>query len=147
CDLVDADTLEIATEDARDAVKGTFLEGAPVIPVSALTRQGIDDLWKALGDAIEQTTPKDTTAAFRMPVQRVFSAKGQGAVLTGIPVSGHVKLGDNLIVLPLEAKAKVRGIQAYHMSIDEARAGHSTALNLSGIDHTQCRRGFTVAEP
>ncbi|MBV6516741.1 MAG: Selenocysteine-specific elongation factor [Planctomycetes bacterium] len=146
-DLVDADTLELAAEDARDAVKGTFLESAPVVPVSALTRQGLDALWKALGGAIEATKPKDTQGAFRMPVQRVFSAKGQGAVLTGIPVSGRVRLGDNVVILPGEQKGKVRGIQAYHAAIEEARAGHSTALNLAGVDHTACQRGYTVAEP
>jgi selenocysteine-specific elongation factor len=147
CDLVDRDTLEIATQDALDAVKGTFLEGAPVIPVSALTRQGLDELWQALGAAIEHTTPKSTVGAFRMPVQRVFSAKGQGAVLTGIPVSGHVLMGENVVILPGNQKGKVRGIQAYHMALEEARAGHSTALNLGGVDHTLCHRGNTVAEP
>ena len=147
CDLVHADTHEIATQDALDAVKGTFLENAPVIPVSALTRQGLDKLWAELGKAIDQTTPKDTAGPFRMPVQRVFSAKGQGAVLTGIPVSGHVKLGDVVAVLPGEQRGKVRGIQAYHTTIEEARAGHSTALNLGSIDHDKCHRGDTVAEP
>ncbi len=98
-----------------------------MIPVSALTRQGLDKLWAELGKAIDQTTPKDTTGPFRMPVQRVFSAKGQGAVLTGIPVSGHVQLGDVVAVLPGE-QGQVRGIQAYHTTIEEARAGHSTTF-------------------
>ena len=146
-DKVDADTLEIATEDARDAVRGTFLEAAPIVPVSALTRQGVDDLWRALGEAIEKTTPKNVSGAFRMPVQRVFSAKGQGAVLTGIPMAGHIKLGDNVVILPGEQRGKVRGIQAYHMTLDDACAGHSTALNLAGLDHALCHRGDTVAEP
>ncbi|MCC6573426.1 MAG: selenocysteine-specific translation elongation factor [Planctomycetes bacterium] len=146
-DLVDSDTVELAKEDIRDAVRGTFLESAQIVGVSAITRAGFDDLMKALGDAIEKTAPKDTSGVFRMPVQRVFSATGQGAVLTGIPVSGRVKIGDNVVVLPGDQRGKVRGIQAYHMTLEEARAGHSTALNLAGIDHAKVHRGATVATP
>ncbi len=146
-DLADADTLEIAKEDIRDAVHGTFLEGAPIVGVSAVTRAGIEELWSALGAAIETTPPRDDSGVFRMPVQRVFSAAGQGAVLTGIPLSGRVKVGDNVVVLPGEQRGKVRGIQAYHAAIEEARAGHSTALNLAGIDHAKVHRGATVAAP
>lgn len=146
-DKVDADTVELATEDVKELVKGTFLQGAPIIPVSALTGQGMPDLWKALGDAIESTQTRDTQGVFRMPIQRVFSAKGQGAVLTGIPISGHVKLGDNLQVVPGDLRGKVRSIQAYHRTIEEARAGHSAAFNMAGIDHTQVQRGYNLCTP
>lgn len=146
-DKVDADTVELATEDVKELVKGTFLEGAPIIPVSALTGQGMPELWLAIGDAIESTRPKDSQGVFRMPIQRVFSAKGQGAVLTGIPVSGQVKLGDALEVVPGDQRGKVRGIQAYHRTIEEARAGHSAAFNLAGIDHTLVQRGFSLCTP
>lgn len=146
-DKVDADTVELATEDVRDLVRGTFLEAAPVVPISALTGQGLDNLWAELGKLIESTPTRDVSGVFRMPVQRVFSAKGHGAVLTGVPVSGSVKIGDNLVVLPGEQKAKVRAIQAYHSAIEEARAGHSSAFNLSGIDHTQVHRGHTLCAP
>ncbi|MCA8910815.1 MAG: selenocysteine-specific translation elongation factor [Planctomycetes bacterium] len=146
-DTVDEDTVELAKEDVSDLVKGTFLEGAPKVPVSSITGDGIDELWKAIAAVIDETEPRDTSGVFRMPVQRVFSAKGQGAVLTGVPVSGHAKTGDNLVVLPGEQRAKVRSIQAYHSAIDEARAGHSSAFNLTGVDHTKVERGYTLCTP
>ncbi len=146
-DKVDDDTLELAREDVADLVRGTFLESAPVVPVSAVTGDGIDDLWARLGELIESTPGKDITGVFRMPVQRVFSAKGHGAVLTGIPLTGKAAVGDNLVVLPGGQKAKVRGIQAYHSSIEEARAGHSSAFNLAGVDHTLVHRGHTLCAP
>ncbi len=146
-DKVDDDTLELAKEDVSDLVRGTFLESAPVVPASAVTGAGIDELWARVGELIETTPGKDITGVFRMPVQRVFSAKGHGAVLTGIPLTGKAAIGDNLVVLPGGQKAKVRGIQAYHSSIEEARAGHSSAFNLAGVDHTQVHRGHTLCTP
>jgi len=146
-DKVDEDTIELAKEDVAELVEGTFLADAPVIPVSALEGTGLDALWEKIGELIESTEPRDVSGVFRMPVQRVFSAKGHGAVLTGIPLSGQVAVGDNLIVLPGEQKAKVRGIQAYHSSIEVARAGHSSAFNLAGVDHTQVHRGYTLCAP
>lgn len=146
-DKVDADTVELAKEDVSELVRGTFMESAPVIPISALTGQGLEQLWEAISTAIESTPPRDVGGVFRLPVQRVFSAKGQGAVLTGIPVSGSAKLGDNVEVLPGTQKGKIRGIQAYHMAIEEARAGHSAAFNLSGVDHALVARGCTLCAP
>lgn len=146
-DTVDADTVELAKEDISDLVKGTFLQGARMVPVSSITGQGIDDLWAAIGEVIETTEPRDTRGVFRMPIQRVFSAKGQGAVLTGVPLSGHAKVGDTLVVLPGEQKAKVRSIQAYHSAIEEARAGHSSAFNMTGVDHSKVERGHTLCTP
>ena len=81
-----------------------------------------------------------------MPVQRVFTAKGRGAVLTGIPLSGQISVGDNLIVIPGGQKAKVRGLQAYHETIETARAGHSAAFNLAGVEHSEVNRGFTLCD-
>lgn len=143
-DTVDEDTVELAKEDVNDLIKGTFLESAPKVAVSSITGHGIEDLWKAIGEVIEATDVRDSRGVFRMPIQRVFSAKGQGAVLTGVPVSGHAKVGDTLIVLPGDQKAKVRSIQAYHLAIDEARAGHSSAFNMTGVDHTKVERGYTL---
>jgi selenocysteine-specific elongation factor len=146
-DKVDEDTLELAREDVSDLVADTFLQHAPVVPVSAITGQGIDDLWKQLGELIEGTPTRDVAGVFRMPVQRVFSAKGHGAVLTGIPLSGRARVGDNLVVLPGGQKAKIRGIQAYHSAIEEARAGHSSAFNVAGVDHALVHRGHTLCTP
>ncbi|MCZ7607363.1 MAG: selenocysteine-specific translation elongation factor [Planctomycetota bacterium] len=146
-DTVDADTVELAKEDISDLVKGTFLQGARMVPLSSITGQGIEELWEAIGEVIEATEPRDTQGVFRMPIQRVFSAKGQGAVLTGVPLSGHAKVGDTLVVLPGDQKAKVRSIQAYHSAIEEARAGHSSAFNMTGVDHSKVERGHTLCAP
>ena len=82
-----------------------------------------------------------------MPVQRVFTARGFGTILTGIPVSGSVQLGDVVEILPGGQKGKLRGIQAYHESAKVARAGHSTALNIADVDHHEIERGHVVAAP
>ncbi|MDC1142555.1 selenocysteine-specific translation elongation factor, partial [Planctomycetota bacterium] len=146
-DAVDEDTVELAKEDVSDLVGETFLADAPVVPVSALTGEGIDALWTELGKLIESAAPRDTSGVFRMPVQRVFTAKGRGAVLTGIPLSGQVSIGDNLVVVPGNQKAKVRGLQAYHDTIETARAGHSAAFNLAAVDHSTVERGYTLCSP
>ncbi len=149
-DAVDADLVELAAEDVREAVRGTFLEGAPVVPVSAVRGDGLEELRAALAALAAEAEPRAAEGVFRMPVQRVFSARGFGTILTGIPVSGRVAVGDALEVVggrragPLRAPARVRGIQAYHEATDEARAGHSTALNLSDVDHHAVRRGDVV---
>jgi len=146
-DKVDADTVALAKEDIADLVKGTFLQKAPVVPVSAITKAGFEDLSQAINDAIETTSPRDSGGVFRMPIQRVFSAKGQGAVLTGIAVSGSAAIGDALVVMPGGDKGRVRGIQAYHRTIESARAGHSAAFNLSGIDSAKVQRGCNLCTP
>jgi selenocysteine-specific elongation factor len=146
-DLVDEDMAELAAADVRAAVAGTFLESAPLLRVSAATGRGLDELKRELFRIASTTTPRSDEGVFRMPVQRVFSARGFGTVLTGIPVSGRTRIGDVLEVLPARAKGKVRGIQAYAQTTDTARAGHSTALNLADVDHHQVVRGHVVATP
>ncbi|MEZ6018681.1 MAG: hypothetical protein R3F17_00875 [Planctomycetota bacterium] len=91
--------------------------------------------------------PHSTEGIFRMPIQRVFSARGFGTIVTGIPIAGSVSVGDVLEVLPGGLKGKVRGLQAYHESVSVAQAGHSTAINLSDVDHHLVSRGMVVAKP
>ncbi|MFO0984115.1 MAG: selenocysteine-specific translation elongation factor [Planctomycetota bacterium] len=146
-DLVDADYLALAIEDVRDLVKGTFLASAPILPISNTTGEGLDQLQEALEQMIAATPQRTGEGLFRMPVQRVFSAKGHGTVLTGVPVSGRVTVGDTVEVLPLGRQGRVRGIQAYKLDRTQAIAGHSTALNLAEIDFHQVERGATVAAP
>jgi selenocysteine-specific elongation factor len=146
-DLVDRDLLEVVTEEVRGLVRGTFLEGAPVIPVSATTGEGIERLQEALETLVQATPPRPVEGVFRMPVQRVFSAKGHGTIVTGVPLSGRAAIGDTLEVLPAGRTGRIRGLQAYRGDVDEVRVGHSSAINLADIDHAQVKRGDVVAAP
>ena len=146
-DLVDEEMVLLAEEDVRETVAGTFLEGQPILKVSSITGEGIDELKATLIAMAAATPPRGSDGVFRMPVQRVFSARGFGTILTGIPVSGSIQVGDVVELLPSGQKGRVRGLQAYHESTEEARAGHSTAINVSDIDHHSAARGDVVATP
>ncbi len=146
-DAVEAGLVELAAEDVRLAVQGTFLEGAPVLPVSALTGRGLDEFQQALFQLASKARPRSAEGVFRMPIQRVFSARGHGTVVTGIPVSGSVRVGDQIEILPAALTSKVRGLQAYQETVDTIRAGHSSAMNLSDVAHDQVARGMVAATP
>jgi len=146
-DLVDEEMVELAEEDVREAVEGTFLEGAPVFRMAAVQGQGIDEFRAALFAAAAEVEPRSAEGVFRMPIQRVFSSKGFGTVVTGIPVSGGVGVGDALEILPGGLRGKVRGLQAYKQKTERARAGHSTAINLSDVSHKDVERGCVIASP
>ncbi len=146
-DMVEPAMVELAMEDVRAAVKGTFLEDGPILPLSSITGAGLEEFRAALCRMASETPPRSDVGLFRMPIQRVFSAHGFGTIVTGIPMSGSVKVGDVLEVLPGGKRSKVRGIQAYQEATDRARAGHSCALNLSEIDHHEVVRGNVAATP
>ncbi|MBK7877867.1 MAG: selenocysteine-specific translation elongation factor [Planctomycetes bacterium] len=146
-DMVEPGLVELATDDVRSALRGTFLEEAPILPLSSITKVGLDEFQRVLFKMAAETPPRSDTGIFRMPIQRVFSAHGFGTIVTGIPVSGHVQVGDVVEVLPKGLKSKVRGIHAYGESTDRARAGHSCALNLAEIDHHDVVRGNVAAAP
>lgn len=145
-DMVDQDLRELVKEDLQDALRGTFLETAPVAEVSSITGEGIPELLELIHQKVAHLKPRETTGIFRMPIQRVFSAKGFGTVVTGVPVSGHTQLGDTLEIVPLERKGRVRGIHAYGEATDLARAGHSTAINLTDVDYREVHRGMVLTE-
>jgi selenocysteine-specific elongation factor len=146
-DLVDPDLRELAVEELEEFLAGTFLEGAPVVPVSAITGDGMDTLRTTLDGLIEQTTPHVAEGSFRLPVQRVFSAKGHGLVATGVPISGAVRAGDTLEVVRTGRALRVRAVQAYGEAREQGQAGHSTALNLAGGDTDDLTRGDVLATP
>ncbi len=146
-DLVDDEMIELATEDVKSLVAGTFLEGSPIIPVSSQTGQGLDRLIDCLEEEIEKVEHVSLSGLFRMPIQRVFSAKGFGTVVTGVPVSGSVRAQDPVEVLPQGFMGKVRGLQAFGRSFPEGRAGHRIALNISDVNYRAIHRGCTVAAP
>jgi selenocysteine-specific elongation factor len=146
-DKVDAGLVELAADDVRAATRGTFLEGAPLLPLSSLTGAGLEDFKRTLFRMAAETKPRSDAGVFRMPVQRVFSAKGFGTVVTGIPVSGAVSVGEVVEVLPSQRRCKVRNIQAYQENAARARAGHSAAINLSDLTLDDVTRGNVVAAP
>ncbi|MCC6405936.1 MAG: selenocysteine-specific translation elongation factor [Planctomycetes bacterium] len=146
-DLVDAEMVEVAEDDVRSALKGTFLEGAPIVRVSATKGVGLDALKQELFRQASATEPRSAEGVFRMPIQRVFSARGFGTVVTGVPMSGSVEVGALLEVQPGGFVGKVRGLQAYGASVGSARAGHRTAINLADVPHEKVARGSVVASP
>ena len=147
CDLVDEEMIELAELDVRETVAGTFLEGAPLFRLSATNGDGVEAFREALFAAAAEVEPRSAEGVFRMPVQRVFSSRGFGTVVTGIPVSGAVGVGDALEVLPGGLRGKARGLQAYKQKTERARAGHSTAINLSDVGQDEVQRGQVVATP
>ena len=146
-DLVDEELREIVEDDVTTFLRGTFLEGAPVHHVSGETGEGIDELRVDLVRLARAVEPRDDSGLFRLPIQRVFTQPGYGAVVTGIPVQGRVRVGDRVEILPRGLKGRVRGLEAYHHEVEEARAGHRTAMNLSDVNYKSLARGDVVATP
>jgi selenocysteine-specific elongation factor len=146
-DLADADMREIVALEVRELVKGSFLEGAPVVPVSARTGEGLPRLKAALHDLAIRARDRSSTAFFRLPVDRSFSIKGFGAVATGTLVAGEVADGDEVAVYPHGDRARVRGVQVHGRSVSRATAGLRTALNLQGMDASRIVRGHVLAPP
>ncbi len=146
-DLVDADMVELATEAVNELVETTSLKGAPVVPVSSETGEGFDALKKAIVGAIPKSRKaKESRFAFRMPILRRFDVAGRGVVVTGIPLSGHIAVGDGIEIQPIGAPCRVRSIQVHHREAEEARAGHRTAMAISDVKASAIRRGMVVSQ-
>ncbi len=146
-DKVDPELVPLVADDVRAALAGRSLADAPIVPVSTATGEGLDKLTAALTEAVRGTESRPAESAFRMPVQRVFSAQGSGTVLTGIPVSGSLAVGDRVEIQPGNLSGRVRALQAYGETVESVSAGHSSALNLAELDYRQVRRGLTVTAP
>jgi len=145
CDLGDADTRELARLEIEDFVKGTFLATAPIVELSAKTKQGLTELKAALRQAAQEVKSKDTARYFRLPVDRSFAVKGFGTVVTGTLFSGHVNVGDEVEFLPAGRLLRVRGLQTGGRGVERAEAGQRTAINLAGIEHTAVQRGTVLS--
>jgi selenocysteine-specific elongation factor len=146
-DLVDADTAGLVRLEVEEYLRGSFLEGAPVIPVSAKTRAGLPELKQALLALARQVPGKDAARYFRLPIDRAFAIKGFGAVVTGTLISGSVGPGDEVELFPGGQRLRVRGVQSGGKNVERAFAGQRTAVNLAGIEHTALRRGMSLATP
>src|SRR5712692_10468899 len=146
-DLVYGDMLGLVKLEVEEYLRGSFLERAPIVPVSAKTGAGLPELKKALHDVAEQVAGKDAGQHFRLPIDRAFAMKGFGTVVTGTLISGSVGAGDEVELFPRGQRLRVRGVQSGGKSVERAFAGQRTAVNLAGIEHTAVKRGMTLAAP
>lgn len=146
-DLVDQEMVELVEEDIQDFLKGRALENAPVVAVSATTGENLDVLKKILRDISAEIEEKSREGIFRLPVDRVFTLRGLGTIVTGTCISGHLGVGEEVELFPYGRKARVRSIQAYHDDVKEAGAGQRIALNLQGLDRQDVERGSMIARP
>jgi selenocysteine-specific elongation factor len=144
-DMVDEEWLELVTDDVEQFAAGTFLEGAPIVPVSSLTGDGIENFVATLDEISKAVPPRSSSGIFRLPVDRVFSMKGFGTVITGTLISGKVQVGDGILVYPTGLTSKVRGIQVHNQSTETAEVGMRTAINFQGLDRSAVNRGDVLA--
>src|SRR5258706_11060273 len=144
-DLVDQETLDLVRLELDDFLRNSFLQGAPIVPVSAKTGAGLVELKQALVEQARQVIGKDSGRAFRLPIDRAFAVKGFGSVVTGTLMSGQVAPEDEVQLFPSGARLRVRGVQSGGNNVDRAEAGQRTAVNLAGIDHQDLQRGMTLA--
>ena len=146
-DLVENDVLDLVTLEIQDFVAGSFLAGAPVVPVSSLTGEGLDRLRAELRCVGLEAPPKPSNLPFRLPIDRAFIIKGFGAVVTGTLVAGRIEKEQEVEIFPLGRRARVRGIQVHNRAADEALAGQRTAVNLASVDAQDLARGMMLAPP
>jgi selenocysteine-specific elongation factor len=146
-DLVDEAWLELVQEDVREFVRGTFLEGAPIVAVSSKTGEGLPELVRVLDRVVAEGSSRPADGPVRMPVDRSFHMSGFGTVVTGTLWSGRIRVEDELEILPQARAVRVRGIQSHGEPVQEVRAGQRVALNLLGVSKEEVRRGDVVASP
>ncbi len=145
-DLVDKEWLNLVKDDISTFLAGSFLQDSPIVEVSSKTGEGIKELIKILGEYTEKVPERDSGNFFRLPIDRVFTMRGFGTVVTGTTISGHIKTGSEVTIYPKRIKSKVRGIQVHHQDVPSVRAGLRTAINLQGIEKEAFVRGDVVAE-
>jgi selenocysteine-specific elongation factor len=146
-DLVEDEWLELALEDIREFSRGTFLEDAPILPVSSVTGEGLPELIRALDEIAANIPQRPPSTLFRLPIDRVFTMKGFGTVITGTIVSGNINVGETIMVYPTGITSKVRGIQVHNKSAESAEAGMRTAINFQGLDKAAVQRGEVLSTP
>jgi len=146
-DMVEEEWLEMVKEEVADFFSDSFLADAPIISVSSVTGEGIDLVKLTLDEKVKNITFQEEFGPFRLAVDRVFSMKGFGTVITGTSLSGRISLGSDLRFYPGNLTAKIRGIQIHGVEVDVVEAGHRTAINLQGVEKEQIHRGDMAATP
>jgi selenocysteine-specific elongation factor len=146
-DLVDDELLELVKLDAAELVQNSFLENAPLAEVSAKTGAGIENLKNLLSEIARKIPARKNETVVRLPVDRAFSVKGFGAVVTGTLLSGEILEGTEMELLPAGRRVRVRGVQTHGKKVNRARAGQRAAINLGGVDYSEIERGDVLASP
>ncbi|WBF69074.1 selenocysteine-specific translation elongation factor [Desulfovibrio subterraneus] len=146
-DMVDEEWLALVQEDVANFLQGSFLEGAPIFPVSSHTGAGLDEVRQYIVRMEKELAPRRRSDLFRLPVDRVFTMKGHGTVVTGTMISGSVAIGTDVQLYPHDTLTKVRGLQSHGGTVEVAPAGRRTAINLHGLEVADIERGDVVALP
>jgi selenocysteine-specific elongation factor len=146
-DLVDQDWIELVSDEIKEFVRGTFLEGADIIPVSSRNGINMDVLKQKIHDIALSVQPKLTKGIFRLPIDRVFTLKGLGTIVTGTAMSGTITLDAPVEILPSGITSKVRGLQSHGQPVNSAFAGRRIGINLQGVDRESLKRGDAVVPP
>ncbi len=144
-DMVETDWLELVTDDIRTFFADSFLQDAPLLTVSSTTGEGIEEVRNTLDTLVAASDFSEAHGPFRLPVDRVFSMKGFGTVITGTAISGRIKTGDELMFYPSRKTGKIRGIQVHSKDTQEVEAGHRTAVNIQGLEKDAINRGEMAA--
>jgi selenocysteine-specific elongation factor len=145
-DLVDKEWRNLVRDDVSSFLAGTFLQDAPVVEVSSETGQGIKELVIVLDELTKKVSERVPGNFFRLPIDRVFTMRGFGTVVTGTTISGHIEVGSEVTIYPKGIRSKVRGIQVHHQDMPSVKAGLRTAINLQGLEKEAIARGDVVAE-
>jgi selenocysteine-specific elongation factor len=146
-DIVESDLLELAMLDAEEALKGTGIEGSPIVGCSAVTRQGLDELTATIERALKETPEKRDVGRPRLPIDRAFTMTGFGTVVTGTLTDGSLAVGQEVEIAPDGLRSRVRGLQTHGRQVETALPGRRTAVNLGGLSVDQLRRGMLVMTP
>ncbi len=144
-DMVDEEWLELVTDDIMEFTMGTFLEESPIVPVSSFTGEGIPKFIEVLDELCQDVPEHTNSGLFRLPVDRVFTMKGFGTVITGTLISGQIAVGDSIMIYPGKITSKVRGIQVHNEGRETAAAGMRTAINFQGLERASINRGDILA--
>lgn len=145
--VTDAEWLEFVEEDIRDLLAGSTLAGLPIVPVSARSGLGLDELLRALSETLQKTSPRPNLMRPRLPIDRVFTRPGFGTVVTGTLSDGQFSLGDEVEILPSAKRGRIRGLQTHKKKAETALPGSRTAINLAGLALDEIQRGEVVAAP
>lgn len=143
----DPEWLELVMLDVQEALAGTVLGGAPLVPVSARTGQGLGELKAALAAGLGQIRLRPDNGRPRLAVDRVFTLAGFGTIVTGTLMDGHLQVGDQVVLYPAGLKARIRGLQSHKTKLEVARPGSRVAVNLTGVNKEEVRRGDVLARP
>lgn len=146
CDIATADQIRMASEDVRALCAGSFLDHAPIVPVSAVTGAGLEDLKRELAGLAEGMPARNTGGSARLPIDRSFALKGFGTVVTGTLRSGTLQTGETVQLHPSTQKARIRGLHVHGKPVDRVAAGQRAAVNLAGAGHSEIRRGFVLTD-